>query len=124
MKKLIINQQLTDLNKYIASMNNSRYAGNTIKQIETDSVAWHVRFQKFTGFDNPPYIVHIDWFVKDAKKDADNIVFTKKFILDGLVAGGAIKNDSRRYIAGFVEKIHIDKLRPRVEVKLEELQDK
>ena len=49
------------------------------------------------------------WHVKDKRTDADNIVFAKKFILDGFVKAGIIEDDSMKYIIGFIDDIVIDK---------------
>ena len=45
-------------------------------------------------------------------------MFGKKFINDGLVKAGVLKDDSRKYIDGFTEQFLIDKDSPRVEVSI------
>lgn len=41
------------------------------------------------------------WQEKNKRKDPDNIVAAKKFILDGLVKAGILKTDGWRHIKGF-----------------------
>jgi Holliday junction resolvase RusA-like endonuclease len=44
----------------------------------------------------------------------------QKFILDGLVRAGIIKDDSQKYINSITHRFEVDKRNPRVEVTLEE----
>lgn len=43
------------------------------------------------------------------KRDADNIAFAKKFILDALVNMRVLPDDSRKYVKGFYDTIIDDK---------------
>ena len=58
------------------------------------------------------------WLCKNKKKDKDNIAFAKKFILDGLVEAGVIKNDGWDDIEGFQDEFEIDAKNPRIEVEI------
>lgn len=112
--------ELTDLNTYIKSLNNSRWGGNDIKQSETYRVATEVRLARLEDVDQYPVKISIDWYSKDKRIDIDNVSFAKKFILDGMVEAGLIENDSRKYVVGIGrEQFFIDKNRPRVEVTVE-----
>lgn len=51
-------------------------------------------------------------------RDPDNITGGQKFILDGLVRGGVIPDDSQKYIAGIIHRFRVDKRKPRVEVEI------
>lgn len=62
----------------------------------------------------------IVWYEKNKKRDMDNIVAGKKFILDGLVTTGVIKDDSRKYINDIHDIIEDDPKNPRIEVTLTE----
>lgn len=111
--------ELTDLNTYIDALNSNRYAANSIKKAETQ-----LAFAKsFRLRDIPlhyPVVVHFHWYSKDNRKDVDNVAFAKKYVLDGMVQARVLKNDSRKFVAGFSDKFFIDKINPRVEVFIEE----
>lgn len=62
------------------------------------------------------------WYCKDQKKDPDNISFAKKYILDGMVDAGVLKNDGWKQIQGFEDRFEVDKDNPRVEVEIREVQ--
>ena len=117
--KISIPGEFTDLNSYIAALNNNRYAGNEIKQIETNRVAWQCN--------NIPKMnnvrIEFDWYCPNKKKDKDNVAFGKKFILDGLVKAGVIPNDGWNNIDSFADYFHIDMENPRVDVYIEEVSD-
>ena len=51
----------------------------------------------------------------------DNIAFAKKFIQDALVKSRVLKNDGWNDIDGFSDDFRVDKKRPRVEVRIEEI---
>lgn len=119
--KLIISGELTDLNTYIKADKANRYAGGEIKKIETNRVANIARFSKIPPFEKPVK-VKFSWYLKNKKKDLDNVAFAKKFILDGLVVAGVFKNDGQRWVRGFTDDFYYDKERPRTEVEFEELE--
>ena len=48
-------------------------------------------------------------------------MFAKKFIQDGMVQSGLLKNDGWNEIAGYVETFEIDKGNPRIEIEIEEM---
>lgn len=121
MRHLTIEGELCDLNTYINDERSSRYQAASIKKVETNRVASLARLQKLDPIPESvyPVAVHLMWYTKDLRKDVDNVVFAKKFILDGLVEAGVIAKDSRKYVA-FVQDqgIEVDKHRPRVEVAI------
>jgi Holliday junction resolvase RusA-like endonuclease len=84
---------LTSLNKYIAANNSNRFISNSIKQNETNLVAWQCRAQKAPKLAKLTSLEFI-WKSKDKRQDKDNISFSKKFILDGMVKAGVIPNDT------------------------------
>ena len=56
------------------------------------------------------------WYTKNNRKDADNIAFAKKFVLDGFMKAGLLGNDNRKHITGFQDEFAVDKRNPRVEI--------
>lgn len=120
-RKFTIKGEITDLNTYIKALNSSRWGGNSIKQTETDRVAWEARVARMSPVLKYPVRICYRWYSPDQRKDTDNVAFAKKFINDGLVVAGVLENDSRKYVAGFVDEFYIDKSNPRVEVEITEL---
>lgn len=53
--------------------------------------------------------MRFEWHERTKKRDADNIASAKKFILDALVKGGVLVDDSRKYVKGFYDVIVDDK---------------
>ena len=117
--KLIIPGELTDLNTYIAAERANRYAGAKIKAKETDDITLLAKQLKTEI--RTPVRINYKWYCKDKRKDKDNVAFAKKFIQDGLVAAGVLKNDGWSDIEGFTDEFYIDKQNPRVEVEITEV---
>lgn len=92
-----IEGELPDLNTYINAERRNKYLGAKIKREATDFVAWSVkRLPEITK----PADYHFHWIVKNKRKDPDNVAFATKFIFDGLVAAGKLKNDNMVWIKG------------------------
>lgn len=109
--------EFTDLNTYIHSLNASRYGGNTIKGDETKR-AWADCFSSGVKRINfRPFII-FKWYVRDRKKDKDNISFAKKFILDGIRDAKVLRNDGWNDILGFMDTFALEKEFPEVHVYL------
>lgn len=117
MVKLIISNELTDLNAYIQAERSNRFAASTIKEAETNRVYWECKKQKLKKIEHPVNIYYT-WFCKNKKKDKSNIAFARKFIEDGLVKAGVLENDGWNNIIGFNDIFIISKDNPRVEVEI------
>jgi Holliday junction resolvase RusA-like endonuclease len=117
MKQLLIEGELTALNAYVSAERRNRYIAAKIKKNETgycQEVAEKSEL-KLQETDFPCALI-ITWYVKNKRKDADNIAFAKKFILDGLVEAGVLPNDNRKYVQGFTDIVKEDKERQRIEI--------
>ena len=107
--------ELTDLNTYINAERGNRYSGARLKKEETERVAWLSKGHKI---DKYPINIACNWYLKDKKKDPDNVSFSIKFIMDGLVTAGVLENDSQKYIKSIGHNFEIDKDNPRVVVEI------
>jgi Holliday junction resolvase RusA-like endonuclease len=119
--------RLPGLNELIGVARGTRGRGSVMaaaaqKATYTNRVALYVIEQRPRGSKPFPAPVHIDltWFEKDRRRDPDNIVSAKKFVLDGLVKANVIENDGWEHIAGFSERWVVDKNRIGVCVKIRE----
>lgn len=117
--KLIIKGEMTSLNDYIVADRATKYSGARIKKEETERVAWECKAQRL-GVAKGKVTAHYKIFTKDNRKDEDNLLFYIKYINDGLVMAGVLKNDSPKYLhIGSVEVLN-DGTGARIETELYE----
>jgi hypothetical protein len=88
---------LTSLNDYINAERTNRYMAASIKQRETALVTKKCIDQHAPKLDKLRSLEFI-WKTKDKRQDKDNIAFSKKFILDGMVKAGVIPNDTYKLL--------------------------
>ena len=121
MDKFVIPGELMDLNSFINQQRINRYVGAKVKKKQTNLCALHIKSFMNQGLkvDRYPVYLRITWYVKNRRKDKDNIAFAKKFILDGMQQAGLIKDDGWDQISGFYDDFKVDKKQPRVEVQLD-----
>lgn len=87
------------LNDYSDAERTHRMVAAKMKKEYTDLVADYLRLAKAPKFKK--ISVSFEWFEPNTKRDPDNIVFAKKFVLDGMVQAGMIKNDTQKYVLAF-----------------------
>lgn len=92
-----INMRLPGLNEYTRAYRSSRYAGATMKKDAERAVMAYVRAAHAKPASDPCAIVMV-FHEPDRRRDADNVEFARKFILDGLVAAGVIAGDSPAHV--------------------------
>lgn len=92
----------TDLNRYIAADRSNRYAGGAIKKDETERVYSYCLMQGLKPMKSP-VALRFNWIVKNKRKDKDNIAFSKKYIIDGLVLAKVLSNDGWNDIASLYD---------------------
>ncbi len=91
--------------------------GNKLKQEAQTLVSWHVKAQGVKKAPKPCDI-SITWYEPNKRRDKDNIVSGKKYILDSLVDCGVMENDGWANINEFRDKIFLDKDNPRIEIEI------
>lgn len=117
MIRVTILGELTDLNTFINKQRINKYAGNKIKQDNTQKVA--LAFSQIPIL-TTPINLKINWYCKNKRKDKDNIAFAIKFILDGMISAKVIENDGWKEIGDFKHKFYVDKDNPRIEIEISE----
>lgn len=60
----------------------------------------------------------ITWYCKNRRKDKDNIMAGQKFIFDGLLKAGVLKNDGWGEVGNVSHFFQIDKTNPRIVVRI------
>lgn len=80
-------------------------------------VAWCAKAARLTPY-SAPVRYRCTWVEQNRRRDLDNIAFAKKFIQDGLVKAGIIRNDTHHEISGFEDAFAYDSQNPRVIVEI------
>ena len=112
--------ELTDLNQFIKAISANRFIGGKIKKQETERVYIEVLSQGVKKVSKYPVTIECNWYMKNRRKDIDNVCFAKKFILDGLVLAKVLQDDSQKYVESLRDNFYIDKDNPRIEIKIYE----
>ena len=107
------------MNEIIAAAKSGHGKGNAysrMKKSVTDVIVWSIIKAKLKPM-NQATILCL-WKEKTKRKDPDNIIVGKKFILDGLVKAGVLPDDGWKHVIGFADKWVIDRDNPGVYVEL------
>ena len=110
MNSFTIHGRLPSLNEYIAECRKHPQKGAKFKRDWQERVGYDiliaVKQKRLTGA-NKAVVVHFYYEERTAKRDLDNISsFCRKICLDALVQMQILKNDSPKYVRGFVEKFY------------------
>lgn len=109
---------LPSLNDYTRACRTDARVGARLKRDVENVVRIYARGHRPPVFAGPVFVTFA-WHEPHRRRDADNVAFAKKFILDALVAVGVLPDDGRRYVAGFADEFHLDRSDPRVVVTIE-----
>ncbi|EOE6423505.1 hypothetical protein ACKO7J_002246 [Enterococcus hirae] len=112
MNTFYIPGELMSLNEFINIQRTHPMKGNQVKQKNTNRCKRAVleAIQQGLSFELPVRL-SITWYMKNRRKDPDNIAFAVKFILDGLVNAGALPNDGWNEIVAFRSRCETAKSR-------------
>jgi len=102
------NGRMSGLNEYTNANRGSKgkFFGNQTKKFWTNEIA--ELLHDAPKFKNP-VTIKFHWVEPNAKRDPDNFIFAKKFILDGMVKAGVIENDGHKNIIAFTDTWEVDK---------------
>lgn len=107
---------LVSRNEYEQQIRRNKYIGGKIKKEQTECVAWECKAQKIKAF-NLMMTVRFVWKHPNRRTDIDNVESGQKFVWDGLVLGGIIRNDTWKHRPTTTVHEHtVDKRNPGVEV--------
>jgi Holliday junction resolvase RusA-like endonuclease len=116
-EKLVIEGEFPGLNKIIDAAKSHYQAYRRMKQDNTNAVAWPAK--KLPVYEAVE--LEVTWYCKNRRRDPDNIAAAIKFIFDGLVEAGRLKNDGWKENKGWTNKFKVDKENPRVEIVIKEV---
>jgi Holliday junction resolvase RusA-like endonuclease len=107
---------LPGMNEIVEAARGDKYASSKQKKEYTDIVAWTAKAARI------PHMERIDitfrWYEPNKRRDKDNITAGAKFVMDGLVKAGIIKNDGWAQIGDISHLFDVDRHNPRVEVEI------
>ena len=103
--KLTILHKFPSLNDYITAERTNKYKASKIKKDLTDIVALECKRQRLPKFGK--VVLHYRWIEKTKRRDKDNICFNQKFVQDGMVHAGVLKNDCWEQVKGFTHEFEI-----------------
>lgn len=104
----IIEGRLPSLNDYTYACRSHWSKGAELKNRVEADIIWYIKAAKGRGILRPVQnriVLHIEWHESDMRRDVDNIVSAKKFILDALQRAGIIANDDRKHVAGVYDEV-------------------
>ena len=106
------------LNEHDKANRGNKYGGASMKKNATNLCAAYIKQAMNKGFNlnELPVNLKFDWYVKNRRKDKDNISFAKKYIFDGMVQAGLLQNDGWKQIGDWQEAFGVDKEYERVEI--------
>ena len=119
MDKIVIPLEgIPTLNEHDNANRANRYGGASMKKKATSLCATYVKKAMNEGFEieKQPTNFEFDWYLKNRRKDKDNVAFAKKYIFDGMVSAGLMDNDGWKQIGFWAEDFHVDKEFERVEI--------
>lgn len=119
--KFVIQGYLPGLNEYTKACRGNAYGANTLKKNTERIIALYARQARLKPFTKPVKI-KINWYEKNNRRDIDNVVFAKKFILDALVKMHILIDDSRKYVKDIIDHVETDTTNPRIEVEILEVE--
>ena len=116
---ITITGDLAKLNEHDNANRSNRFAGAKLKKDMTDLVAWQVKSKPEV---KNPCTITFHWYYS-SKHDFDNIRFGCKYVQDGLVKGGVLKDDSQKWVLGYDGDyfIKVDKGKEKVVVEINEV---
>lgn len=122
--RFIISGRLPGLNEYTRACRSHWSKGSKMKRQVEEEIGWHILAARSAHELRPvhvPVVVQIEWHESDRRRDFDNIVSAKKFILDAMQKMGIIPNDDRKHVRQVSDEI-VDDDKDFVVVKLYEAQ--
>lgn len=123
--RFFVPAKFPSLNELIGAANHNRFDGGRMKKKYTgiaESCARRAALEEGWTATDGPVTIEITWVEKDKRRDQDNVTAGQKYLLDGIVAAGVLRDDSQRYVPQpSVNKITHDKDAPGVWVVIRRL---
>ena len=120
--KVTIYGRLPGLNEYIDAERQSKYKAAALKAQSMQLVMIYAKRDLRKWRAKGPVYMRYTWVERDRHRDKDNVSgYGRKVIQDALVKLGYLRGDGWAHIVGFSDDFAVDKVRPRIEVEIEEV---
>jgi hypothetical protein len=101
-----------------ASMRRGKWSAYArMKVSQEDAIVAAIRAAKIQPVARARFV--FTWVEPNMRRDKDNIVAARKFILDALVAAGILQDDGWPEVVGWTDHFQVDRLEPGVRVYME-----
>lgn len=100
--------RLPSLNDYINACRSHWSKGANLKRQTEDDIIWYIKGAKNKGLLYPvsgPVVISFEWHESDQRRDWDNVISAKKYLLDALQRAGIIPNDDRKTVVGLADAL-------------------
>jgi Holliday junction resolvase RusA-like endonuclease len=99
-RTFLIRENLAKLNEHDNANRRNRFAGAKLKETMTGLVQASIMNLNEKPIDYPVLVGFI-WYYS-GRHDFDNVRFSCKYILDGMVKAGMLPNDNQAWVKGFL----------------------
>ncbi len=112
---------LPGLNEVVNASRANKYKAAKLKKDAEELIVWSIKAAKIHPVQDVSFI-EFGWFEPNRKRDPDNIVSARKFIMDALQKAGIIETDGWRLfragelLAPFNDLLQVDKTNPHIQV--------
>ena len=106
--EFVILGRLPGLNDYTDACRSHWSKGARMKRQVEEDIGWHILAARGAHKLRPvhgPVSLAIEWHERDRRRDVDNIVSAKKFILDAMQKMGIIPNDNRNHVRAISDEV-------------------
>lgn len=100
--------RLPSLNDYINACRSHWSKGANLKRQTEEDIIWYIKGAKNKGLLYPvswPVVISFEWHESDQRRDWDNVISAKKYLLDALQRAGIIPNDDRKTVVGLADAL-------------------
>lgn len=122
--RIVIPGRFSGLNEFIDANRRGKghwNCGNAMKQRDQSTIMWSLPRVRFKH----KIFIRYVYYEPNTKRDKDNISgYFHKIFQDAMVQAGLIENDGWRNIDGWTDRFEVDKKNPRIEVEIEEEDEK
>lgn len=115
--------RLAGINEYTSACRTNKYKGAKLKAESEMIVLGGINASGMRGLHiTKPVKLRYLFFEKDKRRDHDNVSgYAHKVVQDMLVRAGILVDDGWDEIVGYTDDFFIDKVNPRIEVEIEEV---
>jgi len=115
---------MPSLNEYLAETGRKPQIGGKLKREYKMLASSYIRRDLKRWKATKPVVLHYVFYEPNMKRDHDNVFsFASKSIQDALQECGVIENDGWKHILNFTHDFYVDRINPRIEVYIEEIDD-